>query len=65
MTIILRDSVKIKTIYIKKHIQINNYLNNNGIIVGIKNIKGKYVHIIEFKNYIRIWMLSEELEIIK
>lgn len=65
MTTILKHSVKIKAIYLKKYILINNYIKDYGIIVGKKNIKGKYVYIIEFKDSIRIWMLPEELETIK
>nr|YP_009294405.1 cytochrome b6-f complex subunit [Asparagopsis taxiformis]AOM65888.1 cytochrome b6-f complex subunit [Asparagopsis taxiformis] len=48
----------------QKYIPINDYLQKKGRIIGIKNIKGKYVHIIEFDNYTRIWMLPEEIEII-
>jgi len=65
MTIILKKSVKIKEVYSKMHIHITNSLQKNGIIVGKKNIAGKYtVSIIEFEDYIRIWMLPQELEII-
>ena len=64
MTIILKHIVLIKEIYIKKYIPINDYLQKKGRIIGIKNIKGKYVQIIEFDNYTRIWMLPEEIEII-
>nr|YP_010986160.1 hypothetical protein NDC12_pgp058 [Polyopes affinis]WOL37078.1 hypothetical protein [Polyopes affinis] len=50
----------------KINLEILNYLYSNCIIVGTKTLFNEYkVAIIELNDYTRIWMLPEEINIIK
>lgn len=56
--------VNIHVIPIKTKLKIINYINNKSYIVGYKKINSNYkVPIIEFKDYTRVWMLNNEIEI--
>lgn len=58
-------TIEIKKINDRNHLEIFDYLHQYGLIVGEKDIQHrKKLHgfIIEFADYSRTWMLTEEIE---
>ena len=58
-------TIEVKKISYKNRLEVSDYLHQYGLIVGEKTIQHKkklHGFIIEFADYSRIWMLTEEIE---
>lgn len=58
----IKKSINIKNIPIKVHYKIIKYIYKNITIVGYMHINNHTkIHIIEFQDYTRIWLLPDEI----
>lgn len=65
MSMKIGKNVKIKEMNNKNNVKIVHYIYKVGTIVGKRIISCNYtVPIIEFEDYTRVWIFSQELEII-
>lgn len=60
---IINQQVRTTRFDCKINLEIQYYSNQTGIIKGIKKLKhNTFIYLIEFLNYNRIWIMTQELQ---
>ena len=58
--------VQIREVYCTINLEMKYFCNQKGQVIGIKNLnKKRYIYLIEFFNYSRVWAIKREFKIIQ